>query len=228
MWAESCPHVECDFGSSSRRHSWLQRSQTGRLRKRGASSAVGRVQARCEAAKVAWPRSPVLDRAKDDLGGLEVGAGNFSWHRNRFKRYWRQLSRPNMPGRPPVTGEIRKLVRTMASANPLWGAPRVHGELLKLGFEISERTVSRLMPKKERKHTQTWMTFLRNHAGQIVSIDLFTVVTIQLRVLYVFIVLAHDRRRVVHFNVTKNPTAVWAAQQIVEAFPENTAPRYLV
>src|SRR5262249_30804589 len=84
------------------------------------------------------------------------------------------------------------------------------------------------MPKKERKHTQTWMTFLRNHAGQIVSIDLFTVVTIQLRVLYVFIVLAHDRRRVVHFNVTKNPTAVWAAQQIVEAFPENTAPRYLV
>ena len=151
-----------------------------------------------------------------------------SWHRNRFKRYWRQLSRPKMPGRPPVTGEIRKLVRTMASANPLWGAPRVHGELLKLGFEISERTVSRLMPKKERKPTQTWMTFLRNHAGQIVSIDLFTVATIQLRVLYVFIVLAHDRRRVVHFNVTKNPTAVWAAQQIVEAFPENTAPRYLV
>ena len=106
-----------------------------------------------------------------------------SWHRNRFKRYWRQLSRPKMPGRPPVTGEIRKLVRTMASANPLWGAPRVHGELLKLGFEISERTVSRLMPKKEGKPAQTWMTFLRNHAGQIVSIDLFTVATIQLRVL---------------------------------------------
>jgi len=116
----------------------------------------------------------------------------------------------------------------MASANPLWGAPRVHGELLKLGFEISERTVSRLMPKKEGKPTQTWMTFLRNHVAQIVSIDLFTVATIQLRVLYVFIVLAHDRRRGVHFNVTKNPTAVWAAQQIVEAFPENTAPRYLV
>jgi len=133
-----------------------------------------------------------------------------------------------MPGRPPVTGEIRKLVRTMASANPLWGAPGVHGELLKLGFEISERTVSRLMPKKESKPTQTWMTFLRNDAGQIVSIDLFTVATIQLRVLHVFIVLAQDRRRVVHFNVTKNPTAVWAAQQIVEAFPENTAPRYLV
>jgi transposase InsO family protein len=104
----------------------------------------------------------------------------------------------------------------------------VHGELLKLGFKISERTVSRLMPKKEGKPTQTWMTFLRNHAGQIVSIDLFTVATIQLRVLYVFIVLAHDRRRVVHFNVSKNPTTVWAAQQMVEAFPENTAPRYLV
>src|SRR5262245_64160473 len=95
-----------------------------------------------------------------------------------------------VPGRPSVTGEIRKLVRTMASANPLWGAPRVHGELLKLGFEISERTVSRLMPKKESKPTQTWMTFLRNDAGQIVSIDLFTVATIHLRVLYVFIVVS--------------------------------------
>ena len=151
-----------------------------------------------------------------------------SWHRNRFKRYWRQLSQPKGPGRPRVTSETRKLVRTMAAANPLWGAPRVHGELLKLGFEISERTVSRLMPKKDRKSTQTWMTFLRNHVGQIVSIDFFTVATIQLQVLYAFIILAHDRRRVVHFNVTEHPTAVWAAQQIVEAFPENTAPHYLV
>ena len=115
----------------------------------------------------------------------------------------------------------------MATANPLWGAPRVHGELLKLGFEISERTVSRLMPKG-RKSMQTWMTFLRNHVGQLVSIDFFTVATIQLRILYVFIVLAHDRRRVLHFNVTEHPTAVWAAQQIIEAFPEDRAPRYMV
>jgi putative transposase len=116
----------------------------------------------------------------------------------------------------------------MATANPTWGAPRVHGELKKLGFKISERTVSRLMPKKTGKPSQTWMTFLRNHVSQMVSVDFFTVPTIQLRVLYVFVILAHDRRRVLHFNVTENPTAAWAAQQIVEAFPEETVPRYLI
>jgi len=151
-----------------------------------------------------------------------------SWQRNRFTRYWRKLSQPKNPGRPPVGSELRKLVRRMAAANPSWGAPRVHGELLKLGFDISERTVSRIMPKKDRNPSQTWMTFLRNHVGQLVSIDFFTVPTIQLRVLYVFIVLAHDRRRVLHFNVTEHPTALWAAQQIVEAFPDDAAPRYMV
>jgi putative transposase len=124
--------------------------------------------------------------------------------------------------------DVRKLIRTMAAANPLWGAPRVHGELLKLGFEISERTVSRLMPKKDRKPSQTWMTFLRNHVGQMVSVDFFTIATIRLHVLYVFVVLVHDRRRVLHFNITEYPTAVWAAQQIIEAFPEDSAPRYLL
>jgi transposase InsO family protein len=151
-----------------------------------------------------------------------------SWQRKRFKRYWWKLSQPKGLGRPRVHDDIRKLVRAMAAANPIWGAPRVHGELLKLGFEISERTVSRLMPKKDGKPAQTWRTFLRNHVGQLVSIDFFTVATIQFRVLYVFIVLAHDRRRVIHFNVTEHPTAVWAAQQIIEAFPEDTAPRYMV
>jgi hypothetical protein len=116
----------------------------------------------------------------------------------------------------------------MAIANPTWGAPRVHGELKKLGFKISERTVSRLMPKKPGKPSQTWMTFLRNHVGQMVSVDFFTVPTMQLRVLYVFVILAHDRRRVLHFNVTENPTTAWTAQQIVEAFPEEMVPRYLV
>ena len=115
----------------------------------------------------------------------------------------------------------------MAGANPIWGAPRIHGELLKLGFEISERRVSRLMPK-DRKPTQTWMTFLRNHVGQLVSIDFFTVATIRLQVLYVFMVLTHDRRRVIHFNVTQHPTAGSAAQQIIEAFPEDRAPRFMV
>jgi hypothetical protein len=116
----------------------------------------------------------------------------------------------------------------MATANPTWGAPRLHGELKKLGFKISERTVSRLMPKKTGKPTQTWMTFLRNHLGQMASVDVFTVPTLQLRVLYVFVILAHDRRRVLHFNVRENPTAAWTAQQLVEAFPEDPAPRYLI
>src|SRR5215471_11634112 len=151
------------------------------------------------------------------------------WQRKRFKQYWRRLSRSKGPGRSRVDSEIRKLVRTMARANPIWGAPRIHGELLKLGFEISERTVSRLMmPNKDSKPTQTWTTFLRNHVGQLVYIDFFTVATIRMQVLYVFIVLAHDRRRVVHFNVTQHPTAVWAAQQIIEAFPEDRAPRFMV
>ena len=116
----------------------------------------------------------------------------------------------------------------MVTANDLWGAPRIHGELLKLGFDVSERTVSRLMPRKDKKPSQTWKTFLHNHVGQLVSVDFFTVATIQLRVLYVFVVLAHDRRRVLHFNVTEHPTAIWVAQQIVEAFPEDSAPRYPV
>ena len=127
-----------------------------------------------------------------------------------------------------MSTEIRKLVRTMAAANVLWGAPRIHGELLKLGFEISERTVSRLMPKRRKEPSQTWKTFLNNHVGQLVSIDFFTVPTLRLRVLFVFVVLGHQRRRVLHFNVTEHPTAEWAAQQIVEAFREDTAPRYLI
>jgi putative transposase len=151
-----------------------------------------------------------------------------SWQRRRFKHYWRGLSQKKRPGRPKVSAEVRKLVRTMAAANVTWGAPRIHGELVKLGFEISERTVSRLMPRQHKEPSQTWKTFLTNHVGQLVSIDFFTVPTLQLRVLFVFVVLAHERRRVLHFNVTDHPTAEWTAQQIIEAFPEDTAPRYLV
>jgi putative transposase len=126
-------------------------------------------------------------------------------------------------------GPVRVLTSSPDATGPgPYRALRVHGELKKLGFKISERTVSRLMPKTTGTPSQTWMTFLRNHVGQMVSIDFFTVATIQLRVLYVFIVLAHDRRRVLHFNVTEHPTATWTAQQIVEAFPEETVPRYLV
>jgi putative transposase len=116
----------------------------------------------------------------------------------------------------------------MAAANPLWGAPRIHGELLKLGFDIAERTVSRLMPKRRPQPSQTWRTFLANHVRDLVSIDFFTVPTARLRVLFVLVVLAHHRRRVVHFNVTEHPTAAWTAQQLVDAFPDESAPAYLL
>ena len=116
----------------------------------------------------------------------------------------------------------------MAAANPLWGAPRIHGELMKLGIEVAERTVSRLIPKRRTPPSQTWRTFLANHVRDLVAIDFFTVPTARLRVLFVLVVLAHHRRRVVHFNVTEHPTAAWTAQQIVEAFPDDTAPSYLL
>jgi putative transposase len=116
----------------------------------------------------------------------------------------------------------------MATANRLLGAPRIHGELLKLGINVAERTVSRLMPKRRPRPSQTWRTFLVNHVRDLVSLDFFTVPTARLRVLFVLVVLVHHRRRVVHFNVTEHPTAHWTAQQIVEAFPDDCAPPYLL
>ncbi|HEX5083080.1 MAG TPA: integrase core domain-containing protein [Blastocatellia bacterium] len=151
-----------------------------------------------------------------------------AWHRQAFRFYWRWLSRRKSIGRPTVSAEIRTLIKQMAQANPLWGAPRIHGELLKLGIDISERTVSRLMPKNRKPPSQTWLTFLDNHFRELVSIDFLTVPTATFRVMYVLVVLAHDRRRVVHFNVTEHPTAAWTAQQIIEAFPGETAPRFLL
>jgi putative transposase len=150
------------------------------------------------------------------------------WQRRRFRDYWTQLSGRSTGGRPPVDADIAALVRKMAAANRLWGAPRIHGELLKLGIEISERTVSRLMPKRRPEPSQTWRTFLANHIADLVSIDFFTVPTVRLRVLFVLVVLAHQRRRAVHFNVTEHPTAAWTAQQIVDAFLDDSAPAYLL
>ena len=151
-----------------------------------------------------------------------------SWHRKGFRLFWTWISRRKRSGRPGVSPEIRDLIRKMAAANPLWGAPRIHGELLKLGIEVSERTVSRLLPPNRKPPSQTWKAFLNNHVQDLVSVDFFTVPTVSFRVLFVFVVLAHHRRRVIHFNVTERPTAWWAGQQIVEAFPDNTAPRYLL
>jgi putative transposase len=150
------------------------------------------------------------------------------WQRRRFREYWTQLSGRTTGGRPAINAEIRALIARMANANPLWGAPRIHGELLKLGIEVAERTVSRLMPRRRPQPSQTWRTFLDNHVQDLVSIDFFTVPTARLRVLFVLVVLAHHRRRVVHFNVTEHPTAVWTAQQIVAAFPDDSAPSYLL
>ena len=151
------------------------------------------------------------------------------WHRWAFHRFWTWRSHHRQTGRPPISHEVRDLVKRMATANEGWGAPRIHGELLKLGIVISEREVSRLMPPRTRKPpSQTWRTFLDNHVGSLASIDFFTVPTATFRVLYVFFVLANDRRRLLHFNVTEHPGAAWTAQQIVEAFPEDTAPEYLV
>jgi transposase InsO family protein len=150
------------------------------------------------------------------------------WQRRRFREYWTQLSNQSTGGRPPLNAKIAALVRQMAAANPLWGAPRIHGELLKLGIDIAERTVSRLMPKRRPGPAQTWRTFLANHIRDLISIDFFTVPTAQLRVLFVLVALAHHRRRVVHFNVTEHPTAAWTAQQIADAFPDDSAPAYLL
>jgi putative transposase len=150
------------------------------------------------------------------------------WRRRRFRDHWRKISAPPTGGRPPVHPEVRALVSRMATANPLWGAPRIHGELLKLGIDVAERTVSRLMPTRRTPPSQTWRTFLTNHVPGLVSIDFFTVPTVGWRVLFVLVVLAHQRRRVLHFNVTEHPTAGWTAEQIVEAFPDDTAPPYLL
>jgi putative transposase len=147
------------------------------------------------------------------------------WQHRRFREYWTRLSGRPRGGRPPVSTEIAALVRKMAAANPLWGAPRIHGELLKLGIDVA---VSRLMPKRRPEPSQTWRTFLDNHVRDLVSIDFFTVPTARLRVLFVLLVLAHHRRRVVHFNITEHPTVAWTTQQIVDVFLYDSAPSYLL
>jgi transposase InsO family protein len=152
------------------------------------------------------------------------------WQRERFRRFWARLSKRHgrRRGRPATAVEIRRLIERMVVANPLWRAPRIHGELKMLGIAISERTVSRILRGLAHPPTQTWKTFLHNHLNQSVSIDFFTVPTITMKVLFVFMVLEHRRRQVLHFNVTEHPTAAWTAQQIVEAFADRDTPRYLI
>jgi transposase InsO family protein len=150
------------------------------------------------------------------------------WHRKGFRLFWTWKIRRGHPGRPPVAKDTRDLIRKMSCENPLWGAPRIHGELLKLGIDIGETSVSKYLIRHRKPPSQTWRTFLDNHVKSMVSVDFFTVPTIRFQVLYVFLVLAHERRRIVHFNVTAHPTAEWTMQQLREAFPFDQIPRYLL
>jgi transposase InsO family protein len=149
------------------------------------------------------------------------------WHRAGFRSYWRWKSR-GRGGRPPISPELRSLIRRMSRENVLWGAPRIQGELLKLGFAVARSTVAKYMAKPDNPPGQRWGTFLRNHAPQIAAMDLFVVPTIGFVQLYVLVIIRLARRELVWVNVTRHPTAEWVAQQITEAFPWNEAPRYLI
>jgi len=151
-----------------------------------------------------------------------------AWHRKGFRLFWTWKVRPGRPERPTVPKDVRELIRRLSRENPLWGAPRIHGELLKLGIDIGETSVGKYLGRHRKPPSQTWRTFLENHVNSMVSVDFFTVPTLTFRVLYVFLVLAHDRRRIVHFNVTAHPTAEWTGRQLREAFPFDQIPWYLL
>lgn len=149
------------------------------------------------------------------------------WHRAGFRAFWRWRSRPRW-GRAKAPLELRRLIRAMSLDNPLWGAPRIHGELLKLGIELGQTTVAKYMAKRRRPPSQSWRTFLRNHAEGIAAVDLFVVPTVDLRLLFALVIIAIDRRLIVTINVTAHPTAEWIARQVTEAFPWDSAPKYLI
>jgi transposase InsO family protein len=149
------------------------------------------------------------------------------WHRQGFKLYWRWKSKAPV-GRPKIDKEIRELIKRVSLENPLWGTPRIQSELRLLGFDLAESTVAKYRVRCGASQSQTWKTFLANHAKQIAAVDFFTVPTLTFRSLYCFIILLHDRRQVIHFNVTAHPTAQWTARQLIEAFPEDSAPRHLL
>src|ERR1700680_3611752 len=149
------------------------------------------------------------------------------WQRAGFRRYWRWKSN-SRGGRPRIEIELRALIRQMSTENQLWGAPRIHGELLKLGFSVAQSTVAKYMAKRRGPPSQGWKTFLRNHAPDIAAMDLFVVPTIGFKLLYGFVIVRIDRRDLVWINVTTNPTAEWVARQITGAFPWDGAPRYMI
>ena len=149
------------------------------------------------------------------------------WHRAGFRSYWRWKSR-GWPGRPALSAEIRKLIREMSIANPLWGAPRIHGELLKLGIDVGQTSVAKYMIRTRRPPSQGWKTFLRNHADGIAAMDLFVVPTVSFRLLYGLLIMGHGRRQILWLGVTAHPTAEWIANQLTQAYGWEQAPRYLI
>jgi transposase InsO family protein len=151
-----------------------------------------------------------------------------AWQRKRFRDHWRRLSQQRKPGRPTIAQDVRNLIRTMWQANPTWGAPRIVGALRKLGIDVAKSTVEKYRVRPKRPSSPTWKTFVKNHVQDLMALDFFVVPTRTYKVLFVLLTLAHHRRRVVHFHVTEHPTAQWTAQQVVEAFPWDTAPRYLL
>jgi hypothetical protein len=151
-----------------------------------------------------------------------------AWQKKRFRDYWRQLIRSGRPGRPTIAKNVIDLIQDMWRSNPMWGSPRIVGELRKLGLNVATSTVEKYRPRVHKPPSPTWKAFLNNHVADIVACDFFTVPTATFHVLFVFILLAHERWRIVHFNITEHPTAPWTAQHIVEAFPWDTAPRYLL
>ena len=149
------------------------------------------------------------------------------WHRRGFRAFWRWKSR-STAGRPKTLLEIRTLIREMSIANPLWGAPRFHGELLKLGIDVGQTTVAKYMRRRRRPPSQGWKTFLRNHAEGIVAMDLFVVPTISFKLLYGLVVMSHSRRRVLHLSTTAHPSSEWIARQLTEAVGWDPAPAYII
>jgi putative transposase len=147
-----------------------------------------------------------------------------AWQHTRFRDYWRGLSQRGKPGRPAIAKEVRELIRKMWWANPTWGSPRIVGELRKLGIEVAKSTVEKYRVQVRKPPTPTWKTFLKNHMQDLVSLDFFTVPTVTYKVLFVLLILTHERRRVVHFNVTEHPTAEWTARQVLAAFPWDDVP----
>jgi putative transposase len=151
-----------------------------------------------------------------------------AWQQQRFRDHWRRLSQQAKLSRPAIAREVRELIQDMWRANPTWGSPRIVGELRKLGIDVAKSTVEKYRVRLKKSPSPTWRTFLNNHVKDVVAMDFFVVPTVTCKVLFVLVLLAHDRRRIVHVNVTEHPTAQWTAQQVVEAFPWDEAPRYLL